>query len=131
MPPLTAPPTRFWFAASSVVAIAVLGVFFTLLVSAFLSKTLLRGEASSFSLELPPYRPPQIWQTLYRSIIDRTLIILKRAVADLTIAKLAPIRARYHELSGAPEAVDAVVLGEAKRFGIHVQRFGVIPGRSS
>jgi len=77
----TAPPALASFiAATSVVAIAVLGVIFTLLVSAFLSKTWLKGEASSFSLELPPYRPPQIWQTLYKSIIDRTLIVLKRAV---------------------------------------------------
>jgi ferrous iron transport protein B len=77
----TAPPVLASFiAATSVVAIAVLGVIFTLLVSAFLSKTWLKGEASSFSLELPPYRPPQIWQTLYKSIIDRTLIVLKRAV---------------------------------------------------
>lgn len=77
----TAPPALASFiAATSVVAIAILGVIFTLLVSAFLSKTFLKGEASSFSLELPPYRPPQIWQTLYKSIIDRTLIVLKRAV---------------------------------------------------
>jgi len=77
----TAPPALASFiAATSVVAIAILGVVFTLLVSAFLSKTWLKGEASSFSLELPPYRPPQIWQTLYKSIIDRTLIVLKRAV---------------------------------------------------
>lgn len=77
----TAPPALASFiAASSVVAIALLGIIFTLLVSAFLSKTWLKGEASSFSLELPPYRPPQIWQTLYRSIIERTLIVLKRAV---------------------------------------------------
>ena len=77
----TAPPALASFiAASSVVAVALLGIFFTLLVSWFLSKTLLKGEASSFSLELPPYRPPQIWQTLYRSLIDRTLIVLKRAV---------------------------------------------------
>lgn len=42
-------------------------------------------------------------------------VILKRAVADLTIARLAPIRARYHELSGAPEAVDAVLAVGADR----------------
>jgi len=76
-----APPFLASFiAASSVVAVAVLGIIFTLLVSWFLSKTWLKGEASSFSLELPPYRPPQIWQTLYRSIIERTLVVLKRAV---------------------------------------------------
>ncbi len=74
------PALASFIAATSVAAVAVLGVIFTLLVSAFLSKTWLKGEASSFSLELPPYRPPQIWQTLYRSIIERTLIVLKRAV---------------------------------------------------
>jgi ferrous iron transport protein B len=77
----TAPPFLASFiAATSVVAVAVLGVVFTLLVSAFLSRTWLKGEASSFSLELPPYRPPQLWRTLYTSVIDRTLIVLKRAV---------------------------------------------------
>ena len=45
-----------------------------------LSKTILKGEASAFSLELPPYRPPRIWQTLYTSLIDRTLIVLWRAI---------------------------------------------------
>jgi ferrous iron transport protein B len=76
-----APPALASFvAAASVVTIAVLGMIFTLLVSAFLSKTWLKGEASVFSLELPPYRPPQVLQTLYTSIIDRTLIVLWRAV---------------------------------------------------
>jgi len=77
----TAPPALASFiAATSVVAVAVLGLVFTLLVSAVLSRTWLKGEASSFSLELPPYRPPQLWRTLYTSVIDRTLIVLKRAV---------------------------------------------------
>lgn len=67
-------------AAGSVVGIALLGVFFTLVVSKVLSKTLLKGEASAFSLELPPYRPPRFWKTIYTSIIDRTLIVLWRAV---------------------------------------------------
>ncbi|MCC6905249.1 MAG: ferrous iron transporter B [Anaerolineae bacterium] len=67
-------------AASSVVAIAVLGIIMTLLVSAVLSRTWLKGEASTFSLELPPYRPPRVLQTIYTSIIDRTLIVLWRAV---------------------------------------------------
>lgn len=67
-------------AALSVMATAVLGIVFTLLVSAFLSRTWLKGEASVYSLELPPYRPPQILRTLYTSIIDRTLIVLWRAV---------------------------------------------------
>ena len=67
-------------AAGSVVTVAVLGILITLLVSAFLSRTWLKGEASTFSLELPPYRPPQVLQTLYTSIIDRTLIVLWRAL---------------------------------------------------
>ena len=66
--------------AGAVVGVALLGIFFSLLVSWGLSKSVLKGEASSFSLELPPYRPPQILQTLYTSLIDRTLIVLWRAV---------------------------------------------------
>ncbi len=77
----TAPPAlASLFAAGSVVVVAVLGVIVTLLVSRFLSNTWLKGEASVFSLELPPYRPPQIWQTVYTSLIDRTLIVLWRAI---------------------------------------------------
>lgn len=67
-------------AAVSVVMIAVLGIVVTLLVSAFLSRTWLKGETSVYSLELPPYRPPRIWQTLYTSLIDRTIIVLWRAL---------------------------------------------------
>jgi ferrous iron transport protein B len=66
--------------ALAVVGIAVLGVLLTFAVSWALSRTVLRGEASTFSLELPPYRPPRIWQTIYTSVIDRTLIVLWRAV---------------------------------------------------
>jgi ferrous iron transport protein B len=66
--------------ALSVVGIATLGVALTFVVSWALSRTVLRGEASTFSLELPPYRPPRIWRTIYTSVIDRTLIVLWRAV---------------------------------------------------
>lgn len=66
--------------AAAVVAVALLGVLMMFLSSWLLSRTVLRGEASSFSLELPPYRPPRILQTLYTSVIDRTLIVLWRAV---------------------------------------------------
>lgn len=66
--------------AAAVVFIAVLGIAFSLIVSWGLSKTLLRGEASAFSLELPPYRPPRILKTLYTSLIDRTIFVLWRAV---------------------------------------------------
>ncbi len=66
--------------ASAVVGVALLGVFFTFAVAWGLSRTVLKGEVSSFSLELPPYRPPRFWQTLYTSLIDRTLFVLWRAV---------------------------------------------------
>ena len=66
--------------AGAVVAVALLGVGFTLGASWLLSSTVLRGEASTFSLELPPYRPPRVLQTLYTSLVDRTLVILWRAV---------------------------------------------------
>ena len=66
--------------AAAVVGIAVLGIATMLAASWLLSRTVLRGEATSFSLELPPYRPPRILQTLYTSVIDRTLIVLWRAV---------------------------------------------------
>ena len=66
--------------AAAVVFIAVLGIVFSLIVSWGLSKSVLKGEASAFSLELPPYRPPRILQTLYTSLIDRTIFVLWRAI---------------------------------------------------
>ena len=63
----------------SVIGIALLGIGFTFLVSWFLSRSVLKGEVSTFTLELPPYRPPRVWKTLYTSLIDRTLIVLWRA----------------------------------------------------
>lgn len=66
--------------AGAVVGIALLGIVLTFVISWTLSRTLLRGEVSSFSLELPPYRPPRILRTLYTSLIDRTLLVLWRAV---------------------------------------------------
>lgn len=67
-------------ATGSVIAIALLGIAFMFATSWFLSRVMLRGEVSSFTLELPPYRPPQFWKTLYTSLIDRTLIVLWRAI---------------------------------------------------
>ena len=65
---------------SAVIGIAVLGIFFMFFVSCALSKTVLKGEVSTFNLELPPYRPPRFWKTIYTSLIDRTLIVLWRAI---------------------------------------------------
>ena len=67
-------------AAGAVVIVVVVGIVVTLFVSAFLSKTVLKGETSSFTLELPPYRRPNIRQILYTSLIDRTLFVLWRAI---------------------------------------------------
>jgi len=65
---------------SAVIGIAMLGIFFMFFSSWLLSRTVLRGEVSTFSLELPPYRPPRFWKTIYTSLIDRTLIVLWRAI---------------------------------------------------
>lgn len=56
------------------------GIFMTLLISKLLSKTILKGLPSSFALELPPYRKPQIGKVIIRSIFDKTLLILGRAI---------------------------------------------------
>jgi len=66
--------------AGAVVFVAVLGIFLSLVLSWVLSRTVLRGQASAFSLELPPYRPPRILHTLYTSLIDRTVFVLWRAI---------------------------------------------------
>jgi len=66
--------------AAAVVFVAILGILFSLVVSWGLSKSVLKGEASAFSLELPPYRPPRIMRTLYTSLIDRTIFVLWRAI---------------------------------------------------
>ena len=60
--------------------VIVLGVAATFVVSGLLTKTVLKGETSSFTLELPPYRRPLIGQVLIRSLLDRTLFVLGRAV---------------------------------------------------
>ena len=62
-------------------AVILLGVGMTLFASRLLSKTLLRGVPSSFALELPPYRRPQIGKVIVRSVFDRTLFVLGRAAA--------------------------------------------------
>ena len=61
--------------------VIVLSVAATLLVSRLLSCTLLKGMPSSFTLELPPYRTPQVGRVLVRSVVDRTLFVLGRAAA--------------------------------------------------
>lgn len=66
--------------AMAVVGVALLGVLLTFIISWGLSNTVLKGQASVFSLELPPYRVPRFWKTIYTSMIDRTLFVLWRAI---------------------------------------------------
>ena len=65
----------------SVLLLILFGIYITLFISKLLSKTLLKGLPSSFILELPPYRKPQIGKIIIRSIFDRTLFVLGRAIA--------------------------------------------------
>ena len=66
--------------AAILAGVIVLGVLMTLLISKILSATVLKGVPSSFTLELPPYRKPQIGKVIVRSIFDRTLFVLGRAI---------------------------------------------------
>lgn len=74
--------------AVMVTAMILLGAVLTFAASAFLSKTILRGEKTSFALELPPYRTPQIGKVLVRSLLDRTVFVLGRAVTAAAPAGL-------------------------------------------
>ena len=67
-------------AAGAVVGVVLVGILFTLVASWLLTRTVLQGEASAFTLELPPYRRPSILRILYTSLIDRTIFVLWRAI---------------------------------------------------
>ncbi len=74
--------SAFQSALSALILTAVIlfGILLTFLVSKLLSKTIIKGVPSSFTLELPPYRRPQILKVLVRSLLDRTVFVLGRAV---------------------------------------------------
>ncbi len=74
------PALTSFIAAGTVVGVVLIGVGFTFLMSWLLSRTVLKGEASAFTLELPPYRRPNISRILYTSLIDRTIFVLWRAM---------------------------------------------------
>jgi ferrous iron transport protein B len=76
-------------AALLLTVVILLGVLLTFGVTWGLSKTILRGKASSFTLELPPYRRPRFGQVILRSMLDRTLFVLGRAAAVAAPAGLA------------------------------------------
>jgi len=74
-------PWQSVIAALILTGIIVLGVVMTLFISKILSRTILKGLPSSFALELPPYRKPQIGRVIVRSIFDRILFVLGRAIS--------------------------------------------------
>ena len=110
--------------AAAVVGIALLGIAFMFAVSWLLSRTVLRGEATSFSLELPPYRPPRVLQTLYTSVIDRTLIVLWRAVVFAIPAGAVIWLVSNIEVGGASLAAHGV--SWLNPFGLLIGLNGVI-----
>lgn len=65
----------------AVIVVIIFGIFLTLIISKILSNTMLKGMPSSMVLELPPYRKPQFGKILVRSIFDRTLFVLGRAIS--------------------------------------------------
>lgn len=112
-------------AAGTVVGVVLIGVVVTLAVSWVLSRTVLKGQASAFTLELPPYRRPGILRILYTSIIDRTLFVLWRAVltaapagaviwilANITVGDLSVARHISNALNPLGHAIglDGVIL---------------------
>jgi ferrous iron transport protein B len=74
------PALTSFIAAGTVVGVILVGIGFTFLMSWILSRTMLKGEASAFTLELPPYRRPNFTRILYTSLIDRTIFVLWRAM---------------------------------------------------
>ena len=80
----------------------VAAVGMTLLISRLLSRTVLKGTPSSFALELPPYRRPRVGQVLVRSVLDRTLFVLARAVMVAAPAGLVIWLTAHLTLGGAP-----------------------------
>jgi len=110
--------------ALAVVGVAVLGVLLTFAASWFLSRTMLRGEVSTFSLELPPYRPPRIWQTITTSFIDRTIYVLWRAVVFAMPAGAAIWLIANVQLGG--ESIAAHLVGLLDPFGVLLGLNGVI-----
>lgn len=80
--------TESILSAALLTAIILLGITMTFITSKLLSKTILKGMPSSFALELPPYRKPQIGKVIVRSVLDRTLFVLGRAASAAAPAGL-------------------------------------------
>lgn len=89
-------------AAGLLTGAILLGVLMTFLITRLLSATVLRGIPSSFTLELPPYRRPQVGQVILRSVLDRTLFVLGRAAAVAAPAGLLLWLLANVSVGGAP-----------------------------
>lgn len=109
---------------AAVIGIALLGIFFMFFTSWALSQTVLKGEVSTFNLELPPYRPPQFWKTIYTSLIDRTLIVLWRAVVFAAPAGAAIWLISNIQIGG--ESIAAIFINSFDGFGWLIGLNGVI-----
>ena len=110
-----------WVSALALTACIVLSVLMTMLASLLLHKTCLRGSPTSFILELPPYRRPRFWRVLIRSLLDRTVLILGRAVA--VAAPMGAILWLFAnvQLDGQPilQIVSAFLDAPARIFGLN------------
>jgi len=93
-------------------------------VSWALSRTVLKGEVSTFNLELPPYRPPRFWKTLYTSLIDRTLIVLWRAIVFAAPAGAVIWLISNIHIGG--ESIAAIAINSFDGFGFLLGLNGVI-----
>lgn len=110
--------------SAAVIGIAVLGIVLSLIVSWGLSKTVLRGEVSAFTLELPPYRPPRIWQTIYTSLIDRTIFVLWRAIIFAIPAGILIWLVANVQIGG--ESIAALFINWANPFALFFGLNGVV-----
>lgn len=106
-------------------ALLLFSLFLTLTATRLLSVTVLRGAPSAFALELPPYRMPQVGRVLFRSVFDRTVVVLGRAVivaapagmviwllSNLPVGDVSLLRAIAHiiEPAGKILGLDGVIL---------------------
>ncbi len=110
--------------AAAVVGMALFGIFLSLVVSWGLSKSVLKGEASAFSLELPPYRPPRVLQILYTSLIDRTMVVLWRAIIFAFPAGLVIWLVANVHIGGA--SIAELFINWSNPFGLLIGLNGVI-----
>jgi len=111
-------------AAGAVVGVVLIGVVFTLIVSWALSRSVLKGEASAFTLELPPYRRPGVTRILYTSLIDRTLFVLWRAC--LTAAPAGAVIWLLGNIAVGGVTLDQQVAGFLNPLGQAIGLDGVI-----